>query len=404
MKGELLALAALALFSLSIIVTRLGSSKLPLNAAYLVTVSVNIAFSALWFGVELLLRRDTLRWDAYAFLLFVVAGGFSTYLGRWFILESITRLGPAKASAFQVSSPLFAFVFAWIFMGERLSATAVFAMILTALGLLLVSLSHARANAPAAAIIGEAGGAGGRARARFAALWKSGILLGLGSSVAYAAGNVLRGTAIRIWDEAVLGALIGALSGIALHFVFSSDRINVMRSLRSSNRAGVVLFAVSGAATIVAQTLVLIAMATTPVAVVALITVCTPLIVFPISYFFLNNEEGINGATLVGGLLTLAGIAIDHPVVTLARLGFATMRPAAFANAPKESLRMEMTNSRVVPAPPAAVWAALNDPAALQASPARMRVARTHRRQRMASDVWPPKSARCRRSSPGPCA
>ena len=122
-------------------------------------------------------------------------------------------------------------------------------------------------------------------------------------------GTYLRGTAIRIWDEAILGALIGALSGIALHFVFSSDRINVMRSLRSSNRAGVVLFAVSGAATIVAQTLVLIAMATTPVAVVALITVCTPLIVFPISYFFLNNEEGINGATLVGGLLTLAGIA-----------------------------------------------------------------------------------------------
>ena len=29
---------------------------------------------------------------------------------------------------------------------------------------------------------------------------------------------------------------------------------------------------------------------------------------------------------------------------------------------------MEMTNSRVVPAPPAAVWAALNDPAVLQAS------------------------------------
>ena len=29
---------------------------------------------------------------------------------------------------------------------------------------------------------------------------------------------------------------------------------------------------------------------------------------------------------------------------------------------------MEMTNSRIVPAPPAAVWAALNDPAALQAS------------------------------------
>src|SRR4029079_50109 len=35
---------------------------------------------------------------------------------------------------------------------------------------------------------------------------------------------------------------------------------------------------------------------------------------------------------------------------------------------PPETLRMEMTNSRVIPASPAAVWTALNDPSILQAS------------------------------------
>jgi drug/metabolite transporter (DMT)-like permease len=47
-----------------------------------------------------------------------------------------------------------------------------------------------------------------------------------------------------------------------------------------------------------------------PVAVVALITLCTPLVVFPLSYFMLRNQEQITIRTLAGGALTLAGIAV----------------------------------------------------------------------------------------------
>ena len=47
-----------------------------------------------------------------------------------------------------------------------------------------------------------------------------------------------------------------------------------------------------------------------PVSVVALITLCTPLLVFPASYFLLKNDEGINPRTVVGAALTLAGIAM----------------------------------------------------------------------------------------------
>lgn len=308
MRGELLALAALVLFSTNIIVTRLGSSRLPLAAGYLVSVSFNIAFSALLFGIELALRKAPWHWDSYGVLLFALAGGFSTYLGRWFIFEAIARLGPAKASAFQVSSPLFTFIIAWIFLGERLSALAVIAMLLTALGLLLVSLSNRRAGAtdPTAAVRGSARR---RARAGLAALWRSGVLIGVGSSAAYAVGNVLRGAAVRQWNEPVFGALVGAVAGIGLHFVFGSDHRSVIRGLYRASRAGLLLFAIGGIVTISAQVLVISAMNVTPVAVVALITLCTPLVVFPVSYFLLGNDEGINGGTLVGALLTLAGIA-----------------------------------------------------------------------------------------------
>jgi len=43
---------------------------------------------------------------------------------------------------------------------------------------------------------------------------------------------------------------------------------------------------------------------------VALITLCTPLVVFPVSYFFLGNDEGINVRTLLGAALTLSGIGL----------------------------------------------------------------------------------------------
>ena len=61
--------------------------------------------------------------------------------------------------------------------------------------------------------------------------------------------------------------------------------------------------------TIGGQLLTVAAMAFTPVAVVSLITLCTPLVVFPVSYFLLGNEEGIGWRTVAGGLLTLGGIA-----------------------------------------------------------------------------------------------
>jgi drug/metabolite transporter (DMT)-like permease len=80
--------------------------------------------------------------------------------------------------------------------------------------------------------------------------------------------------------------------------------------VRTSDRRGVLMFAISGMLTISAQMCVIAAMRYAPVAVVALITLCTPLIVFPLSYFLLKNQERIGAITLAGGALVLAGIAV----------------------------------------------------------------------------------------------
>lgn len=306
MKGELLALAALALFSTNIIVTRLATQRMALDAGYVLAVIVNIAFAALLVGIQLFVRADPPQWHWPGFLLFALGGVFSTYFGRWFMLESIARLGPARASAFQVSSPLFTLAFAWLFLEERLSLQSIVAILVTGMGLLLLSLSRTDLTRRTAVIEGTRRV---RFRARVAALVRSGALIGAGASAAYAVSNVFRGAGIRAWDEAIAGALIGAVAGFAMQMAFGASPRTIVTALRNADRRGVILFALTGVLTISAQMLTITAMAFSPVAIVSLITLCTPVLVFPLSYFLLKNDEGLNARSAAGALLVLAGIA-----------------------------------------------------------------------------------------------
>src|SRR6185295_18187228 len=122
---------------------------------------------------------------------------------------------------------------------------------LTVMGLLLVALSGARTTA--APPSNEAGG-------RFKHWMRSGVAIGLLSSAAYGVGNVMRGAAVREWNEPILGALLGALVGIGLHFVIGSGHAGVLRGLRTAHRGGVLMYAISGVLTISAQMVVISAM------------------------------------------------------------------------------------------------------------------------------------------------
>jgi drug/metabolite transporter (DMT)-like permease len=259
--------------------------------------------SALLLAIDMAVRHRVPTWDGMGVLLFMGAGLFATYLGRWFILESIARLGPAKASAFPGQQSA-------VHRGDRVGGAG------------RADRRRCRARHRGrhcgTALVSLPGGARQQAAAparvaRADTSWRrwlgSGLVLGVGSSAAYAMGNVFRGAAIRQWNELALGVLIGALTGLALQLALGKGQREVLRGLSTADRRGVQLFVASGVLTIGGQLLTVAAMAFTPVAVVSLITLCTPLVVFPASYFLLGNEEGIGWRTVAGGVLTLGGIA-----------------------------------------------------------------------------------------------
>ena len=315
--GYLLAAGALLLFTLSILVAKVASSRIKLDLGFLIATSVNVVFAALALAVQLALRSDGIQWNAQAFWLFAAAGGFSTYLGRWFFYESVVRFGPAKASLFQVSSPLFTALIAWLMLGERLTLPLGAGILMAVGGLVLVSYKPDAGNPGGAKLrslmrrgsVALAASAAARPSARDRLL-QSVLLLGLGSSLAYAISNVLRGIAVRGWNEPILGALAGAVAGLALHLAFSKGKQQLLARLRQASRTGIWLYALLGVCTIAAQMCLIGSMRYIPVSVAALMTLCTPVLVFPLSHWLFKGQYPVTTATLAGGALTLVGMAI----------------------------------------------------------------------------------------------
>jgi len=93
-----------------------------------------------------------------------------------------------------------------------------------------------------------------------------------------------------------------------LHFVIASDHAGLARRIRAADRSSVRLYAFGGVLTITAQMCMVAAMRYIPVAVATVITMCTPLVVIPASYWLLRNRERFGVETLIGAAVTMGGV------------------------------------------------------------------------------------------------
>lgn len=303
MWGYVLSGAALLSFAVAILATKAASTRADLELGFFVALVVNVLFAGCALAVHIAIRGAGLQWNASAFFLFAASGVFATYLGRWFFYESVVRFGPAKASIFQVSSPLFVALFAWLLLGERLSIWVALGMLMAIMGLALIAykpgfFSPGKAGTPT------------RHASFLARILQSVFLLGLFSSGAYALGNLMRGAAVRTWPEPIAGALIGAVTGLALHYFFSKDKASLMSRLKSAERRGLWMYALVGMANITGQITTIASMRYIPLSIAALVSLCTPILVFPLSYWLFKNQERLTWSVIAGSTLTLLGMAI----------------------------------------------------------------------------------------------
>jgi len=309
MLGETLAFVALVLFASNLIATKAAANRIGIELGFLIAVAVNVACSAALLAVHSATRDDALLWNWHGFLLYLLAGAFSTFLGRWFLFEAVVRFGPARASIFQISAPLFTVVIAWVVLGEQLAPSALGGIALTIAGLFLVVYIPGVFSRKPAQPTASQGDTGSRIPA-LQWMLRSSVVLGIGAGLAYAAGNVTRGAALHAWNEPILGGLLGAVSGLCLHLLRSQKLGQLVHDLRHARKSGVALFALSGTLNIVAQILVIYSLRHIPVSISTLITSCVPLLVIPASHWVFPNQETITSRTVLGTLIAISGIAI----------------------------------------------------------------------------------------------
>lgn len=305
MYGELFAFLAMLLFATNILITKAASTRLDVSVGFGISVAMNLVFAMLAFAVQLGLRADAPAWNAYGVLMFVLAGIAATYLGRWFFFGAIALLGSAKASLFHISSPAFTAVIAWMFLGEALSPWTAVAIVATTAGLFLVSLPPGGVRALLAPPVEAKHDATGRMQRLLA----GGFAIGLGATFAYAVGGVLRGAAVRAWNEPILGAMLGAAAALACHALIGAEkRLQELRALPTADRVGVRLYVLSGMLTICAQISMIVSMLYIPIGVATVITLCTPLVVIPASYVLSSKRDRLSPVTLLGASITMAGV------------------------------------------------------------------------------------------------
>jgi drug/metabolite transporter (DMT)-like permease len=289
--GIAYALLAMMCFATNIVITRFAVARLPVEAGFFVVLATNVLFPAALFAAELGAREAPYAWHWKGAGLFAIGGVIGTFLGRRFLFDTVKLLGPSRASVFHSTAPAFALIGAWLLAGEILGAYEIALMLVVWAGLWLTQ-PHA-----------------GSLQALAPELLRKGFAAGLVTVAGFGFGNVLRGLAMRVWEEAALGTVIASMAALACQFAVTRNWEKIGAQLRGAERNAIWLYIGCGVFTSLGSIFISLAMTRIEIALAVLVVHTTPLVIFPVSVFLLKNREELTPRTVVGALVVLAGIA-----------------------------------------------------------------------------------------------
>jgi len=203
--GVFLGLSSAAAFAVSQVMIRIGMRSRARDDGHFMSVMVNLVVLG---PLALLLAPPGLRWPAVVG--FAFGGLLTTWLGRSTSYRAVRRIGPARTSAFLISSPLYSSLFGWAVLGERLTFIAGLGGLLVILG--LAWLVRSRVAAEPLVDVAE----GSAAATIHATAIRQGLVQALLAGFFFGLGFVVRKWALIHYPNAVVGAFIGALSSMVV--------------------------------------------------------------------------------------------------------------------------------------------------------------------------------------------
>lgn len=292
--GVLFAVCAMLSFASNILITRVALKRMSVEAGFPIVLATNIVVPGFLFVVSEWQRAAPFAWNWKGAGLFVVGGIVGTILGRRALFDAVRVLGAARASVFHSSAPAFAFLGAWLLAGESVGLRDMALIALVWVGLWLT-------QPPSGSRPGE--------EMFTPEMRRRGLIAGFAAVAGFGFGNVLRGLAVRAWDEVLFGTMLSSVAALTLQVIITRNWPKVIGEWRSGGRHAIALYAASGAATGLGSIFVTLAMKNIPIGLAVLVVHTTPLVIFPVSVFLLKRREELTPRTLGGTGIVLAGVA-----------------------------------------------------------------------------------------------
>ncbi len=277
--AAILALAAAFCFALALILTQYGLRTVPSWRSPLYSIGSSMA--AAWLGA--LIFVDWRGFDWRAALIFAAIGCIFPVVVSILAVRSNERLGPAVAGAAGNVTPLFAVLFAVLFLGEHLGPGQLAGLALVVAGVALMALR---------------GGAGGRR-------WPLWVLaLPLAAALVRGAIQPAIKTGLALWHEPLAAAAIGySLSTMVIVSLVGRRAL----AAGPPDPVGRLWFIAVGLANGTATFLLYAALGLGSITVVAPLVAVFPLIAVVMSYLFLR-EEKLHAIGLTGIVVSVAGV------------------------------------------------------------------------------------------------
>lgn len=267
-------------FAVSMVLINRGVLAIDFFRGLLLNLGVNALF--LWIYVYLSAARVEI-W-APANLLFVVVGIFVPGVARFFIFRGMERLGASISSCLTNSTPLFAILFAIIFLGERPTVTNLLGAFSIVTG--IVSLSW-------------------RGTAR---TWHTRDLLFPLTAAFLFAGrdNLVRVGVLQIHSPVVGAAIAAVVSLITIALLFCAS--GKKKPLGPAARRGVLFFALSGFMNFLSYVFIYTALSMERVSLISPVVNCSSLFVVPLSLVFLQDVEKLTRRKITAIALVVVGV------------------------------------------------------------------------------------------------
>lgn len=310
--GELLALATALLFATAANLMPRADRYLERNQGLLLSVLVNVLVNLgtvslrIWLGPPLQISWAGLGW-------FVMAGLFTTLVGRWVWARAILFIGPSRATTWKASQVIPILAGGYFLLQEPVNWISLTGVALVLSGLYYLAAGERRQAAAAKAATGPGaghpvGGAPGPEPLTGVARWKQGVLLGAATGLSFAFGNLARKAGILAWPEPLVAALVGATAA-AVGFRTLPGAGDVWRQAwRAPVGRGHLWWGLVGLATSGAQLCLFFALLHAPVYVVHAIVGIEPLLTPLLGMAMLQGGER-RGARLWGSaVLVTAGV------------------------------------------------------------------------------------------------